>query len=167
MSLNTLWNAKDLQFLLSPNDLQMGQMRLILSWGNDPDTAPEDLDLHLKFKVSDGSGADATNPESKEDANAQADRERQNKNQKPKRQLESVAPSASSSVSNETERECEVWEFNRECGSAKFETSASSRNAGGESILIYDVKKTVYTAFIRNYKQDFNRVLWGANSGLR
>ena len=52
LSLNTLWNAQGLQFLLSPADLALGQMRLVLSWGNDPDTAPDDLDLHLKFKRS-------------------------------------------------------------------------------------------------------------------
>ena len=57
--------------------------------------------------------------------------------------------------SEESERECDVFEFSPACGSVELEASAkNSTSGGGESILIQDIHQTVYTVFVRNYLAD-------------
>ena len=54
------------------------------------------------------------------------------------------------------ERECDVWDYSRACGGAELEVSSRNNTAisGGESILLKELRQSVYTVFVRNYKSN-------------
>jgi len=181
-----LWHDEKVQLLLSPI-VPDGGMRVVLSWESGSN-APMDLDLHVKFKVTGTASelsAAGTTPSTErralEDGDVGgygsgyggADGDEEDGGYGPGGDANPATANAEQNngdgddgvfVESLISRECDVFEYSRACGGISMETTSRNNTvlSGGESVLLRDVRQTVYTFYVRNYLQDFATEFSGA-----